>query len=264
MNTPLTYYGGKQKMLRHLLPIIPPHDAYIEPFAGGAAVFFAKAPARLEVLNDTNLLVWSFYRAAKLYPQPLIRALEATLHSRHEYRCALAVARRPQAHTTLELAAAFFVLTQQGFLGRIGSWGFGKDGRRAPFSRRYRNKLRQLDALCRRLQHVQLECIDGAACIEKYDRPGAFFFVDPPYYNSNCGHYAGYSEADFVRLTETLRRVQGRWMLTCYPNPHVGTLGEVRTFELRKDAMGGVNGGGVMKHECVVTNYSPEAKSLAA
>lgn len=260
----LTYYGGKQNMLRHLLPLIPPHDAYIEPFAGGAAVFFNKAPARLEVLNDTNLLVWSFYRAAKLTPQALIRNLEATLHSRHEYRRALAVARRAEAHTTLDLATAFFVLTQQGFLGRMGSWGYGKDGRRAPFSQRYRAKVRALGDLCRRLGHVQLERIDGAACIEKYDAPGAFHFVDPPYYNSNCGHYAGYTEADFVRLVETLRSVRGRFMLTCYPNPHIESLGDLRVFDMNKAAMGGLNGGGVRKLECVVTNYTAEARGIAA
>lgn len=38
MKTPITYYGGKQSMLKNILPLIPPHNVYNEPFAGGAAL----------------------------------------------------------------------------------------------------------------------------------------------------------------------------------------------------------------------------------
>ena len=39
MRTPITYYGGKQTMLPHILPLIPNHEVYTEAFCGGAAVF---------------------------------------------------------------------------------------------------------------------------------------------------------------------------------------------------------------------------------
>ena len=42
MKTPITYYGGKQTLLKYLLPLIPQHKLYCEPFFGGGAVFFAK------------------------------------------------------------------------------------------------------------------------------------------------------------------------------------------------------------------------------
>ena len=42
MKTPITYYGGKQTLLKYLLPLIPQHRMYCEPFFGGGAVFFAK------------------------------------------------------------------------------------------------------------------------------------------------------------------------------------------------------------------------------
>ena len=31
---PLTYYGGKQKMLKHIIPLTPEHVVYNEPFFG--------------------------------------------------------------------------------------------------------------------------------------------------------------------------------------------------------------------------------------
>lgn len=39
LKTPISYYGGKQSMLKHILPIIPEHTIYVEPFFGGGAVF---------------------------------------------------------------------------------------------------------------------------------------------------------------------------------------------------------------------------------
>lgn len=44
LKTPVTYYGGKQTMVSKILPLIPEHKLYAEPFAGGAAIFWAKEP----------------------------------------------------------------------------------------------------------------------------------------------------------------------------------------------------------------------------
>lgn len=45
MKTPLTYYGGKQKLCSTILEILPDHKLYCEPFVGGGAVFFGKEPS---------------------------------------------------------------------------------------------------------------------------------------------------------------------------------------------------------------------------
>ena len=55
LNTPITYYGGKQKLISKILPLIPPdHQTYCEPFTGGGVIFFAKAAVPVEILNDTT------------------------------------------------------------------------------------------------------------------------------------------------------------------------------------------------------------------
>ena len=48
-------------MLKYILLVIPTHDTYIEPFAGGLAVFLAKARVKVEVINDLNDEVSGFY-----------------------------------------------------------------------------------------------------------------------------------------------------------------------------------------------------------
>ena len=53
MKTPISYYGGKQTLLKHILPLIPDHKLYTEAFCGGCAVLFAKASAECEATRST-------------------------------------------------------------------------------------------------------------------------------------------------------------------------------------------------------------------
>ena len=45
------WIGGKRRLVDLLLSRFPPHSCYVEVFAGGAAVFFARNPAEVEVLH---------------------------------------------------------------------------------------------------------------------------------------------------------------------------------------------------------------------
>lgn len=42
MKTPISYYGGKQKLCTEIISRMPAHNLYCEPFIGGAAIFFGK------------------------------------------------------------------------------------------------------------------------------------------------------------------------------------------------------------------------------
>ena len=52
----LKYPGAKWRIASWIVPLFPPHVHYVEPYAGSAACFFTKTPARHEVLND--LMSW--------------------------------------------------------------------------------------------------------------------------------------------------------------------------------------------------------------
>ena len=82
MRTPISYYGGKQTMLKHILPLIPSHKIYTEAFCGGAAVLFAKRPAEAEIINDINMELTNFYWCAQVYYSDLKHEIDKTLHSR--------------------------------------------------------------------------------------------------------------------------------------------------------------------------------------
>lgn len=85
VRTPLTYYGGKQKLAAQIVALMPRHVAYLEPFAGGAAVLFAKPPAERETLNDVDGQIMGFWRALRDRPEELASAVAATPYGRAEW-----------------------------------------------------------------------------------------------------------------------------------------------------------------------------------
>jgi len=106
LKTPITYYGGKQKLAGVIVPLIPPHVVYAEPFAGGATIFFAKPPAKVEVLNDTNGELINFYRVISEKYNNLQKEIRQTLHSRKLYEDARVVYANPHLFSEVKRAWA--------------------------------------------------------------------------------------------------------------------------------------------------------------
>lgn len=215
--TPITYYGGKQKLVPTILELIPIHTLYCEPFSGGAAVFFAKDPAKVEVLNDTNRELINFYRILQQDPDNLEQEIKKTLYSRATFNDAWAIYNYPHLFTDLKRAWALWVLSMQGFSGQLSpTWGYDKLNN-SPV-KRLNNRREDLLQVAKRLSNAQIECTDAIRIIESRDSENAFFYVDPPYFNSDCGHYDGYTEDDFRELLQTLAQIGGKFLLSSYPS----------------------------------------------
>lgn len=74
------------------------------------------------------------------------------------------------------------------------------------------------EQICRRLENVTIENRDALDVIRTYDNPEAFHFVDPPYINSDCGHYEGsFNEQNMEDLLKLLEALKGKFMLTMFP-----------------------------------------------
>ena len=219
MKTPITYYGGKQTMLKHILPLIPPHNLYTEAFAGGAAVFFAKEPAKLEVINDLNGEIINFYRTIVSNFEGVKALMEQTLHSRGLHEHARYVYSNPAFFSKEERAWAFWALSKLSFAGIIGgALGFDKTEPRHP-KKLFFAKENFSEGLKTRLERTTIECDCAFKVIKRYDTPEAWHFVDPPYVGSNMGHYSGmFNEQNLRELLDLLASLQGKFMLTMYPH----------------------------------------------
>lgn len=225
LKTPISYYGGKQSMLKHILPLIPKHRVYVEPFFGGGAVFWAKEESEVEIINDFNGNVINFYRQLKTNFEELKKMIDATPFSREVYKNALVIYECPYIFEPVYRAWAFWVGTVQGFSSKIGSWmsSSTKDN----MAIRIDNKREAFDfRLTHRLDLTQIEHMDAVHLIERCDCTDAFFYVDPPYVNSDQGHYGGYTQEHFNNLLEVLSQIKGKFLLSSYPNEELNKYRE--------------------------------------
>jgi len=218
MKTPITYYGGKQKLTNEILPRIPTHKLYAEPFLGGGAVFFAKPPSEVEVINDTNKELINFYRVVQNDFVSLEKEIRISLHSRSLHRDASTIYNAPHMFGELKRAWAFWTLAAQSFAAMIdGTWGYDIGRNTTP--KKVHNKREGFsEELAIRLQQVQVECTDALRIIRSRDAAESFFYCDPPYYNSDMGHYDGYTIEDYQMLLETLSKIDGKFLLSSYPS----------------------------------------------
>jgi DNA adenine methylase len=192
---------------------------YCEPFAGGAAVFFDKAPVEINVVNDLNGELINFYRVAADKPNELRKEIVKTLHCRKQHERAWYIYNDPEFFTAVQRAWAVFILSKMGYSGQL-SGSFGFDRQSGKMTKLIRNaKIAICDELTELLSKATLECDDAFNIIRRYDCPHAFFFIDPPYINSHMGHYGGmFNEQNLRELLELCTTLQGKFMLTMYPN----------------------------------------------
>lgn len=255
LKTPITYYGGKQQMLQHILPLIPDHETYTESFAGGLAVFWAKEPCQSEIINDVDQEIVNFYEVLRSDPIALQKIIDTTLHSRSQYEDALTMYHNPHLFRKEQRAWAFWILTSQGFAGKIGTWGYDKHGKES--QRIERKKGIDLSQYAERLGKVTIDNNDAIKIIKAHDSLSTFHYIDPPYIFSNQGHYNGYNELDFDILLTTLSQIKGKFMLSSYSSEILEKytkLNKWTTFKFTKQLAASKSGKG-KKVEVLTINY---------
>ncbi|HKR03960.1 MAG TPA: DNA adenine methylase [Bacteroidia bacterium] len=218
MKPPLTYFGGKQKLSQLILSLIPKHNLYCEPFFGGGAVFFAKHPSAIEVINDSNGGLINFYRVVKNNFGKLKKEILPTLHSRDYHMAAKMVLGYPHLFNEIKRAWAIWVLANEGYASRLdSSWGY--DRKRNTSAKRLHYKREGFSKeYAQRLEKVEIENTDALKVIKTRDCKESFFYCDPPYFNAGMGHYKNYSEQDFENLLKLLSQIKGKFLLSSYPS----------------------------------------------
>lgn len=253
MTTPITYYGGKQMMAKHILPLIPEHHLYSEAFFGGGAIFFAKPPSKVEFINDANGEIVNFYKVIKRNFKELKAEIDITLHSELQHREANAIYFKRKKDTNVMRAWAVWMLSQQSFYSIFGNtWKCGKNRNMA---NTIASKKAQFDeTYVKRLEATSIFCRDALDVIVKSDRDDAFHYIDPPYFNADMGHYGGYTADDFEKLLIICSNLEGKFMLSSYPSELLSKYSKQfkwNTIELDLNR----SAGGGRKVEVLTMNY---------
>jgi DNA adenine methylase len=211
---PFAYYGGKQTLARRIVEMIPEHRCYVEPFAGGASVFWAKQRAIIEVLNDLNGEIVNFYRQMRDNGEELCRLVELTPYAKEEHALAVDVYRGRKNVGDMERARLFFLNANASFAAELCA-GFGRS-RKKREAQGYRVKQERLPTLLARLSGVTIDHMPAVDCIMQYDTEHTFFYVDPPYVDAYQGHYAGFTREHLAELVDVLKGIKGKFILSGY------------------------------------------------
>lgn len=221
------YQGGKRNLAKAIVERLEaiPHTCYAEPFVGMGGIFFRRRSASpVEVINDRSRDVATFFRVLQRHYIPFLEMMRWQLTTRVEFE--RLVATDPATLTDLERAARFYYLQRTAFGGKVKGRTFGvAPTRPAMFDiTRLGPELEELHA---RLAGVVIECLPFDAFIPRYDRPTTLFYLDPPYYGCETDYGPGmFARADFERLAEQLRGIQGAFLLSLNDTPEVRAIFE--------------------------------------
>lgn len=264
--TPLTYYGGKQRLAAQIVPLMPPHRVYLEAFAGGAAVLFAKPRVERETLNDLDGQIVRFWRVLRDRPADLAAAVAATPYAREEWRAS----RDGTAEDDVEAARLLLLNVDQSFSRSRESWsipciGDGR-GRWQPGS--WENLPPKILTAAQRLRGVALEHRSAVELIPRWDRSDAVIYCDPPYTGAHRTEpgkgYAVEQDGLWDALVSVLRDVRhASVILSGYPCEEAERL-DWRMVPLRMKRTVQARDGGSLADAPEVVWLSPTIDAAAA
>ena len=217
------YYGGKHRLAPFIAKTAPPHDFYLEPFFGGGSVLFLNNQFKKAVVSDTDIRMFFFWQSVKHEPYDLAKLLRACLNSelklRELHEKSKEILTKGFASTRIETAFNVFINLNLSFQ-HIMNNGFYWDGNTRTLKSCFKsllNKVEDIPIASLKLKNVEVLDEPALSLIPKFDKPGAFYYLDPPYPKANQGHYGGFKMEDFNQLTEALERLKhAKFCLSCY------------------------------------------------
>ncbi len=264
INSPFKWVGGKSRLRKQIIDLFPQHTCYVELFAGAAWVLFGKPPGSVEVLNDIDQDLINFFRVIKEKPEELIASFEWELVSRAEFERLANL--DPSKLTDVQRAHRFYYLIMASWGGELHYPRFQTSITDGGHGNRLFGALQTLEKRVKpvheRLKTVIIENLDWQACFERYDRPGALMYIDPPYPANGCNYVYNMRErSDHELLASKLKQARCQWILSSYDTPFIRDLFAEHTI-IPLESKSGMdtekNGSSrVTNKEVVILNYTP-------
>lgn len=272
----LPYYGGKYNMLQHILPLIPAHVSYLEPFCGGGTVLFNKPQSKVETINDLDSGLMHLYYCLKHAGPEIVKRVEMLPYSEelfYAWRDELkpvqfdtVSALRPPTEEDIRYAVMRVYVMRCSVLNAGGQFLFTLVDTKVSELRYMSNTLSSLAA---RLSRVQLVNSNAFRLLKLATDPALFVYIDPPYVDTRCDPsdvYKGFNQEDMQRLVEWCETATCKWMLSNFSQildkyPALRNF-ECRTFVKHKSASGMGDPHKQTKEEVLIMNYQPPQAQL--
>lgn len=229
MNSPLQYIGGKSRLAKTIINMIPQHTTYCEVFAGAAWVFFRKEISRHEIINDLDSDLVNFYRVLQNHLEEFLRQFKWLLSSREwfeDWKSQI----KARGLTDIQRAARYYYLQRHSFAGHVTSQYFGVSKMKGPRINLLRLE-EELSTVHLRLSRVVIENLPWEQCVKRYDASETFFYIDPPYYLAP--YYRHNLELrDYERMADILAQVDAKFVMSL--NSHPDMLRIFERFNIRR------------------------------
>lgn len=251
----IPWIGGKRRLADRIFPLFPAHDCYVEPFAGGAALFFLRQPAKVEVLNDINGELVNLYRVVQHHLEEFVRQFKWALTSRTVFEWLKVT--RPETLTDIQRAARFFYLQQNAFGGRVDGQSFGTATTAPPL-----NLLRieqNLSDAHLRLSGVYIEHLPWQEVVTRYDREHTLFYLDPPYWETE-GYGVKFEWDEYEQMAELLGTLKGKAIISLNDHPDIRKVFSryhIESTNIRYTVGGGA---GVERGEVLIFSWDVQAE----
>jgi len=177
MRTPLKTHGGKHYLAAKILPLLPPHRVYVEPFAGGLSVLLRKPWAPVEVAGDLDQELINFYHVLCAQTTNLIDRAKPLAYSRE----VLAWAKEPgNPADRLDAALRFLVRRRfsRGGLGRDFAWSTRLRGGQPGDQNAWETAKAELSRIAERLRGVQFVCQNAIQTIRQFAPRSSILIID--------------------------------------------------------------------------------------
>ncbi len=242
IKTPVSRVGNKTAILHILYALFPnQYGRFIDVFGGSGSVLLGNPEiCPFEVYNDFDRNLANLFRCMKERTMAVIRELGfCHLNSREDFiairrffeneqfddkylseelRLTQVLFPPPEANELMEMrkriTADYDVRRAAMFLKllRFSYSSSGKSYASQPFD--IRKLFGLISQLQDRIANVVVENQDFETLIKHYDRPDAFFYLDPPYFSTEDMYEVGFGWDDHVRLRDTLKNIKGKFLLS--------------------------------------------------
>lgn len=219
MKAVLKYPGAKNRIADWICSYIPPHDVYLEPFAGSLAILLNKPRCHIETVNDLDKDIVNFFRILRECPDELKKRIELTPYARDEYKTAF-----EPTEDVIEKARRYCVRCWQGFgNSQLYNNGFktGQQTHSPNPAMAWAEIPETLLLAAERLKGVQIENLPALELMKRYDTPDVFIYMDPPYLPETRKGYLYKHEmtrADHEELLKAAVDHPGKIMISGYDN----------------------------------------------
>ena len=254
MTGPIPYIGGKNRLATRIISLFPQHTTYVEVFSGGAQVLFRKSASKVEVLNDRDYEVANFFRICQSHYEELVRHLRFSIVSRQWFETIHKT--DPSTLTDIQRAARFFYLQKNSFGGLVVKQHFHY-GVTQPSNFNATRIPQIIEAAHARLAHVQIESLPYEDILQRYDRPGTLFYLDPPYWGPKLYKF-NFEPADFAAMADTLARLKGLFVLSLNDRPEVRQTFSRFHIDIIELAYTAQSRAGRRYREVLISNFVPK------